>query len=812
MNQNDGGPGPLPVARTPPGRADTPGSFELLARLCPDGVLISFDDRIVYTSPAADAIFSPSGPGGMLGRTPLSLAAPEHQAPLRERLARAKAGAFEPLAELALCRADGRKFDAELTCGPFIWSGQPALQLLVRDISERKRTQTRLLASDSRLALELDEMNRLHQLSSQLLATRDLRAALDEVLDAAIALLDADYGNIQLYNPHKKGLEIVVQRGFPQAFLDTFRLVRTEDDSACGRALRSGRRIIIEDVLTDEEYTNLRDIAAAAGYRAVQSTPLLVPGGAVLGMLSTHFRSPHRPSEHQLRLLDLYAREAIELVDRLHAEQALRESEERFRRALQPATVGIVFITPDGIIHEANDAFLKMSGFSRVDLADDGLHWEQLTPPEWREEALRSMAEYGSAGLVGPREHDFLRKEGSRWCALCSATRITDDEGVGYIIDITDRKRAEQALKEADRRKDEFLATLAHELRNPLAPISNAMHLLKSDGEHRRRADRLVDMVQRQVRHIVRLVDDLLEVSRITRGKIELRRAPVNLEDIVHAALEANRPLRDRDGHHLQVNLPAEPLMLDADSARLTQVFSNLLNNAVKYTGRGGGIRVSARREGEQALVTVSDTGIGIAPALLPRVFDMFVQGEDAAPNAQGGLGIGLTMARSLVELHGGGIEVRSEGPGRGCEVAVRLPLLPRQAGSVAATPALLSTLDGRRLLVVDDNHDAADSLALLLSARGAEARVAYGGREALELLDGWKPHTAILDIGMPEMDGCQLAERIHLDPRHAGLQLIALTGWGQSADRARSHACGFNAHLTKPAEIDTLVAIVTSA
>jgi PAS domain S-box-containing protein len=815
MNENDGDPGPDPVDATSPVCAFAPGSFELLARLCPDGVLVSLDDRIVYASPGAEAIFCPPGPGGLLGRAPLTLAAPEYQASLRVRMAQAAAGAVEPLKELALYRADGRRFDAELACGPFTWSGHSALQLLVRDISERKRTQTQLRASDSRLASELEEMNRLHELSNQLLATRDLRSALDEVLDAAITLLDADYGNIQLYNPHKKGLEIVVQRGFPQAFLDTFRLVGTEDDTACGRALRSGARIIIEDVLTDEEYTNCRDIAAAAGYRAVQSTPLLVPGGAVLGMLSTHFRSPHRPSEHQLSLLDLYARQAVELIDRLRADQALRESEERFRRALQPRNVGIVFITTDGIIHEANDAFLEMSGFTRTDFADGGLDWKQLTPPEWREAAQSSLSEFGLTGLIGPREHDFLRRDGSHWYALCSATRIAENEAVGYIIDITDRKRAEQALRDADRRKDEFLATLAHELRNPLAPISNAMHLLKAGDEHRRRADRLIEMVQRQVRHIVRLVDDLLEVSRITRGKIELRRAPADLADIVHAALEANRPLRDRDCHRLYVDLPAQPLILDADRARLIQVFSNLLNNAVKYTGCGGEIWLIARREGEQALITVRDTGIGINPTLLPRVFDMFVQGDSADANVQGGLGIGLTMSRALVELHGGSIDARSEGSGHGCEFVVRLPLLEQQReqpqrGSAAGTNAALTSLAGRRVLVVDDNRDAADSLGLLLSKCGAEVRVAYDGKEALAVLDSYVPHTAIVDIGMPEMDGYQLAERIRRDPRHAGLRLVALTGWGQSSDRARTQACGFDAHLTKPAEIDALTAILT--
>jgi len=788
------------------------GGFDMLARLCPDGVLISVDDRIAFASPAADAMLCAGAPGRLLGRPTLALAAPEQQAQLRARMARAAAGAFEPLGELSMRRMDGRAFEGELTCGPFTWDGESAVQLLVRDVSERKRTETRLLASDSRLAAELQEMNRLHELSNRLLATRDLRSALDEVLDAAILLLDADYGNIQLYNPHKKGLEIVVQRGFPQAFLDTFRLVGVEDNTACGRALRSGERIVIEDVLTDEEYTNFRDIAAAAGYRAVQSTPLLVPGRPVLGMLSTHFRSPHRPSEHQFRLLDLYARQASELVDRLRNEEALRESEDRFRRALQPRNVGIVFITTQGVIHEANDAFLEMSGYTRADLADGGLGWERLTPTEWHDAARCSLSEFRDSGVLDPREHDLLRKDGSRWYALCSATRIADSEGVGYLIDITDRKRAEQALRDADRRKDEFLATLAHELRNPLAPISNAMYLLRAEGAHRRRADQVVDMVQRQVRQIVRLVDDLLEVSRITRGKIELRRESVELADVIAAAVETTRPQLDRGGQHLHLDLPSTPLPLDADKARLTQVFSNLLNNAAKYSQRGGEIRVEARAEDGQARVTVSDAGIGIVPELLPRVFDLFVQGENATADAQGGLGIGLTMARSLVELHGGTIEVDSGGRGCGCAFTVRLPLAPPVPASAGADPVHPAALAGQRLLVVDDNHDAADSLALLLETYGAEVRVAYGGRAALTELATWLPGAAVIDLGMPDMDGCQVAKRIRADARLAGLRLVALTGWGQSADRARSHAAGFDAHLTKPADIGTLTAALAEA
>jgi PAS domain S-box-containing protein len=782
-------------------------NFELLARLCPDGVLVCKDGVIVYANAVAGALLD-NVPERLIGLPVPEVVMPECRQVLRQRLEQAAAGISGALQETSLRRVDGSPLDTEIASGPLTWDGMPAALLLVRDVFQSKRTATRLQASESRLSIELGTIDRLHALGKRLLATRDLHHALDEVLDAAIALLDADYGNIQLYDPPKKGLEMVVQRGFPQAFLDFFKLVSADDDCACGHALRSGERIIIEDVQTNDEYVNLRDIAAAAGYRAVQSTPLLTAAGEMLGMLSTHFRSPHRPSEHQLRVLDLYVLQAIELVDRLRKEQALRESEDRFRRALQPANVGIVFLDNRGAIHEANDAFLRMSGYAHEDVAAGTLSWENLTVPERRAAAGRTIAEFHNNGQVAPCEHASLRKDGSRWDALCSVTRIGEDEGVGYMIDISDRKRAERALKDADRRKDEFLATLAHELRNPLAPISNAMHLLKAGPLQRRSGDRLIGVVQRQVKHIVRLVDDLMEVSRITRGKIELRRAPVALSESLLNAIETNRPLFERRRQRLHVAIPPEPLTLDADGVRLTQVFANLLHNAAKYTGDDGDIWLEARRAGQEAQVAVRDTGIGIAPQLLPRVFEMFVQGEHGS-GEQGGLGIGLTMARNLLELHGGTIEARSEGLGHGAEFVVHLPLLPDDAARQRSAPARTTPLAGQRVLVVDDNHDAADSLAMLLAACGADVRVAYGGQQALEVLDDYQPHAAVLDLGMPGMSGYELAERIRRAPRHAGLKLVALTGWGQNADRVHSRASGFDAHLTKPGDIDALTAII---
>ncbi|KQP22158.1 histidine kinase [Pseudorhodoferax sp. Leaf267] len=368
-----------------------------------------------------------------------------------------------------------------------------------------------------------------------------------------------------------------------------------------------------------------------------------------------------------------------------------------------------------------------------------------------------------------------------------------------------------QGLREADQRKTEFLATLAHELRNPLAPLLTAISLLDRKKPEPAEATRHYAMMRRQIDHMVRLVDDLMEVSRITRGKIELDLAPVELQRVLGDAIELSRPLLDRAQHQFEVDIPAEPLVLQGDGVRLTQVFSNLLNNAAKYTPRAGHIAVAARRDADQAIVDVRDNGIGIAPEMLGSIFDMFVQASGTAKTAQGGLGIGLTLVRSLVELHGGRVDVASAGLGQGAQFSVRLPLQSVQAAPpapVAAAPAAMP-VHTAKALVVDDNHDAADTLAEFLDALGFEVTVAYSGQAALERLAGELPTLAILDIGMPGMDGCELARHIRNDPAHAGMVLVALTGWGQARDRERTRAAGFDHHLVKPLDVDHLMAIL---
>ncbi|WP_438021853.1 GAF domain-containing protein [Sorangium sp. So ce233] len=372
-------------------------------------------------------------------------------------------------------------------------------------------------------------------------------------------------------------------------------------------------------------------------------------------------------------------------------------------------------------------------------------------------------------------------------------------------------------LRDQDRRKDEFLATLAHELRNPLAPIRTGLEILHVAGSGEQ-ARKILDMMERQVGHMVRMVDDLLDVSRITRGKVELRRERVDLRSVLNGALETSRPLIEAAAHELAVRLPAEPLLLDADPTRLAQVFANLLNNAAKYTPGGGVIRLAAQREGAGVVVRVVDNGVGIPADMLPKVFDMFTQVVRSIDRAQGGLGIGLTLVRRLVELHGGTVHAESEGPGHGSTFTVRLPLAAAEEPASRHSspgPAGRDAAAALRILVVDDNVDGAESLALLLRMSGHRTRAVHTGPEAMTAARELGADVVFLDIGLPGMSGYEVARRLRAEPGFAGLVLVALTGWGTEDDRRQAREAGFDHHLTKPvdaAEVRRLVASVAQA
>jgi len=378
----------------------------------------------------------------------------------------------------------------------------------------------------------------------------------------------------------------------------------------------------------------------------------------------------------------------------------------------------------------------------------------------------------------------------------------------GVTQDITARKRAEEALREADRRKDEFLATLAHELRNPLAPIRAAVHIFKAKESNDSQLTWIRQVIDRQVSQMARLLDDLLDLNRVSRGKIELLRGRVALASVLENAVETSGPLIVERDQRLALSLPEGPVHLDGDALRLAQVFSYLLNNAAKYSLPGGRIDVSAAVHGDEVVVSVTDAGIGIAPEMLPHVFDMFAQADPAGAGAQSGLGIGLSLAKGLVELHGGAIRAHSDGPGRGSRFEVRLP---RASGEAAPSPATAGAGDAiapggsRRILVVDDIRDNADMLGTLLRSNGHDVRVVYGGAEALGAAETFRPELALLDLGMPGMDGYETCRRMRETSWGREMYLVALTGWGQAEDRSRTRDTGFDGHLVKPVDPELL-------
>ncbi len=509
---------------------------------------------------------------------------------------------------------------------------------------------------------------------------------------------------------------------------------------------------------------------------------------------------------------------AEEITARKEAEDRLRESERRLRFVMDSMPQKIFTARPNGDVDYFNPQWTDFTGLSFEAIRDWG--WTQFIHPDDLAENVRAWRHSVETGEPFRFEHRFRRADGQYRWHYSRAVPMRDEAGrivlwIGSNTDVHEVKQSQEALRESDRRKDEFLAMLAHELRNPLAPIRNAVQVLRLTGPQDGPLQHVRDMIDRQVSYMVRLVDDLLDVSRITRGKIALRQEPVDLAGVVASAVESSRPLIDARRHDLHVSLPPDPVRVEGDLTRLAQVVLNLLNNSAKYTPEGGHITLTVECRDGEAVVRVRDDGVGIAPALLPNVFDMFTQAERTLDRSQGGLGLGLTLVKKLVEMHGGSVEARSGGLGQGSEFVVRLPALsgparPGWAGQGGEPEGAQAAAARRRVLVVDDNVDAADSLAMLLRLMGNDVRSAYDGPTALDLLPEYRPDVVFLDIGLPGMDGYEVSRRLRRLADCRNVVLVALTGYGSAGDRRRSDELGFYAHLVKPvhpADLEKLLA-----
>ncbi|MDR0182031.1 PAS domain S-box protein [Lysobacter sp. UC] len=508
------------------------------------------------------------------------------------------------------------------------------------------------------------------------------------------------------------------------------------------------------------------------------------------------------------RFVASFAGTVADVTESRLAEEVLRANEARFRLMADASPASLWLTDPLGACTFLSHQWYEFTGQTEQEAL--GLGWTTAMHPDDQEHARRLFLEANRTRTYLSMEYRLRTADGSyRWVMDLGRPWYSETGEyagmVGVVFDIDARKRAEEAVEEASRRKDQFLATLAHELRNPLAPISNALQVwprLERDPEEARR---LREMMERQVRQMIRLIDDLLDVSRITRGKIELRRERLDLSTPIRSAVEAMQPFIESYRHALHVELPAQPLYVDADLGRLVQVFGNLLHNAAKFTGRGGRIVLKAKQEGDAAVVSIRDNGSGIPRDMLREVFEMFAQADQTLGRAHGGLGIGLTLVETLVALHDGTVEARSEGPGQGSEFIVRLPVAAGPA--VEAVPAddrVLPLLPTRRVLVVDDVQSSADTLVLMLQFMGQDARAVYDGAAALEAWREFAPEVAFVDIAMPGMDGYGLARRIRERWGPSPL-LVALTGFGQEDDRRRAMEAGFDFHLVKPTTIQAV-------
>ncbi len=714
---------------------------------------------------------------------------------------------------------EGRRVDVSLTVSPIHDAGGRVIGAakIARDITERKRAQV-MLQEEARA---LDTLNRVGRTVA---AELDISRVAQVVTDAATELCGAAFGAL-FYNTTGETGDSYVLCAISGAPREVFSKFPPPRAGALFEATFRGEGVVrCEDVARDPRYgKSAPHFGMAAGQLPVRSylaVPVVSRTGAVLGGLFFGHPQAGVFTPRSERLIGGIAAQAAVAIDnarlyqaakdeiaaRAAVEAALRRSDRVYRAIGDSIDFGIWVCDVEGRNTYASDSFLELVGMTQAQCSEFG--WTRVLHPDDADHTAAAWRECVRQGGMWNCEHRVLGTDGKYHPVLARGAPVRDDTGhilcwAGINLDISDMKNAEEELLRADRRKDEFLAILAHELRNPLAPMRYALAVARQPGrtaEHQHHAE---EVIERQLKHMSRLLDDLLDVSRITHGTLEIRKAPIELTSVIATAIEAARPLIDAKRHELTLELPVNTVRLDADLVRLSQVFANLLINAAKYTDPGGQINLRAWQEQGSVAVSVRDNGIGIAPEVMPRMFTLFTQARSALDRSEGGLGIGLALVKGVVSLHGGSIEARSAGARLGSEFIVRLPLSTPHAEEIVEPSNDLARRQGPqlRVLVADDNHDNAETCAMLLRLRGHEVHTAYSGGAALELAQRVRPQVLLLDIGMPEMNGYELSRKIRAAPWGNSMLLIAITGWGQEEDKERAIAAGFDHHLTKPIE-----------
>ena len=689
----------------------------------------------------------------------------------------------------------------------------------LRDLEgERGRVLSELYATRDDLEAQVSDLQRLHRLTNELVLERSDDEQMQLLLAALCELAEGHKALLTLVDPDSGELRVRAARGLSE---ETVAVLRKgiPGRSTCARALVERRRVIIEDMQADPDLSDFRGLASSENVRGVHSLPVSSASARILGVVSVYRQTAGLPSARAMRLADLCARLAAVVIERTLAEADASESGRRLHVALESSAIPFSILDPvrdlQGVIVDFTWTYLNRAAAQDAGRPVDALQGRRIgdvAPRLWKIPGLFDT--FVLVSLRGEaREfevHTAASEPQERWLHVLASP--FDGRVAVWTADISARVMQERALQAADQRKDEFLAVLAHELRNPLAPIQHAAVIAGLAGATDAQQRWSREIIERQVRQMALLLDDLLDVSRITRGKLELRRSTIELKAVIDAAVETARPHIDSRQHQLRLHLPESPVQIDADPLRLAQVLTNLLVNAARYTDTGGAISLTAGLEsGGDVFVEVHDTGVGIAHEDLERIFEMFTQGTRRGGRDGGGLGIGLALARGIARLHGGSLTASSAGPGQGS--SFRLVLPGSHVGTSSDGVEELSVATHQRplnVLVADDNRDAADAVATLLRLAGHSVRVEYDGTAAIDAFVLRPAEVVLLDIGMPGLSGYDVARRIRGISITPGTPLIvAMSGWGQPRDKDASVAAGFDHHLTKPVAARDLIELL---